>query len=151
MQKHLTYFFDCLKILAIENFCTWNETSSRSRIYLFYFIFMGNWIDIFSHWIWSQTPQLICLYLLFFLLFEQDLKFFIALFVSLWTIKSVEGLVADASTFRNKKKRNIRTISKEMQKNTTIIIKNGNHFLNARLENYLLVSDPTYVLMKQKK
>lgn len=27
--------------------------------------------------------------------------------------------------------------------------KNGNHFLNARLENYLLVSDPTYVLKKQ--
>lgn len=28
--------------------------------------------------------------------------------------------------------------------------KNGNHFLNVRLENYLLVSDPTYVLKKQQ-
>lgn len=29
--------------------------------------------------------------------------------------------------------------------------KNGNHFLNARLENYLLVSDPTYRLGEQRE
>lgn len=65
------------------------------------------------------------------------------------------GLVADALEKQQRKaKKRKNPFAQYLErdaKNTTIIIKNGNHFLNARLENYLLVSDPTYIFKKRAK
>lgn len=142
-----------LKILEIENVCTWNLPSEIVGVSRLHYlcrqlafnmnVFLLNALNIksktlsiygvFLRFIWQISCYIAVIHLL------ND----VGLVEDTWNVKT--NIKSTSHHIRAKKTSWKRR--REYHNNN----KNGNHFLNVRLENYLLVSDPTYVLKKKQQ